>query len=256
MSDDSRLIKEQKFQDTRILEDDAARRPTDKYYVLMEGPRALYTHKVEERGRGRRLLEYGCSDGESSRHWAACGAQTTGIDISPAAIQVAKDRAAEAGLDIRYAVMNAEQMTFDDRSFDTVAGTGILHHLDLPQAYAEINRVLHEDGHAIFIEPMGHNPFINLYRRLTPNMRSEDEHPLRSQDLKLAERYFSNVGTQFFNLFTIAAIPFRGSFLFRPLHSLLTGVDRLVFRLLPFTRRYAWMVLVDCSAPRRDGSPG
>lgn len=255
MSVDPRILKEKEFQDARILDDDHERRPTDKYYVLMELPRALYTRSVEEYGRRGRLLEYGCSDGESTRHWASVGAQTTGIDISPEAIRVAKERAAEAGLDIRYEVMDAENMTFGDASFDTVAGTGILHHLELSRAFAEINRVLHDEGHALFIEPLGHNPIINLYRKLTPKMRSEDEHPLRMEDLQHAAHHFSDVHLQFFNLLTIAAIPLRGTPLFNPVHVLLRWIDRLLFTLLPFTRRYAWMVLISCSRPKRNLSP-
>ncbi|MBE0644443.1 MAG: class I SAM-dependent methyltransferase [Bacteroidetes bacterium] len=251
MSIDNRILKEQQFHDTRILEEDAARRPTDKYYVLMELPRALYTRRVEELGRGHRLLEYGCSDGESSRHWAAQGVSTTGIDISPAAIDVARKRAADAKLEIQYEVMNAEQMTFEDGNFDVVSGTGILHHLDLPVAFAEINRVLNDAGHALFIEPLGHNPLINLYRKLTPGMRSEDEHPLRTQDLHIAAQYFSDVHLQFFNLLTFAAIPLRSTPLFRPALSTLRAIDRMLFTILPFTRRYAWMVLLDCSRPKR-----
>lgn len=251
MSEADRIIREQEFHDARILEEDAARRPAEKYYVLMRRPRAAYTARVIERSRGRRLLEYGCSDGESTRAWSSHGAITSGIDISPEAIRVARERAEKAGLSIRYEVMNAEDMSFGDRAFDVVAGTGILHHLDLDRAYAEIARVLDDGGSAVFIEPLGHNPLINLYRRLTPAMRSEDEHPLQVRDLRLAGRYFDRVDIRYYNLFTLASVPFRNTPLYRPLHAFLRGVDGLLFTLLPFTKRYAWMILMECSRPRR-----
>lgn len=253
ISEQDRLKREQEFQDARILEEDMARKPAEKYYVLMQRPRDEYSHRVFQLGRNRRLLEYGCSDGESTRAWAAQGAVTTGIDLSPEAIRVARERAGDAGLAIRYEVMNAESMTFHDRDFDLVAGTGILHHLDLSRAYAEIARVLDDDGRAVFIEPMGHNPLINLYRRLTPTMRSEDEHPLKTADIRLAESFFERVECRYYNLFTLASVPLRGTPLFRPLHATLRALDSVLFTLLPFTRRYAWMVLIELVRPRRLG---
>jgi SAM-dependent methyltransferase len=249
MDAEDRIRREQQFHDARILENDAARRAAEKYYVLMEYPRTLYIQRVRELGNGRQLLEYGCSDGESSRAWAAGGAFVTGIDISPEAIRTARERAQSIGRDIRYEVMNAEAMTFVDASFDVVVGTGILHHLVIDRAFAEITRVLRHDGHALFIEPLGHNPLINLYRRFTPAMRSEDEHPLRGKDLRRAASHFSHVRIRYFNLLALAAVPLQSTPVFRPALAVLRQCDRLLFSLLPFTRRYAWMALIECANP-------
>ena len=119
---------------------------------------------------------------------AAAGAHATGIDISPVAIEMGVREAASRGLRDRthFAVMNAEALDFPDASFDRVCGSGILHHLDLKKAYGEIARVLRPNGYGIFLEPLGHNPLINWYRRRTPQMRTEDEHPLLKSDLALA----------------------------------------------------------------------
>jgi len=46
-----------------------------------------------------------------------------------------------------------------------------------------------EKGSAIFIDPLGHNPAINMFRRSTPDLRTEDEHPLLLEDFRLAGRY-------------------------------------------------------------------
>lgn len=251
MTEHERITREQEFHDARILEEDSARQATTKYYILMQRAREKYNQRILALAPGRRLLEYGCSDGEATRLWSEQGAQCTGIDISPEAIRLARLRAEEAGLRIRYEVMNAEDMSFGDASFDVLVGTGILHHLELDSAYAEIARVLGDDGHAIFIEPLGHNPLINLYRRLTPAMRSEDEHPLRIGDLRLASRYFGNVSVHYQNLFTFAALPFRNTSLFAPLHGLLRGIDTALFTILPFTKRMAWLVYIECSQPVR-----
>ena len=63
-------------------------------------------------------------------------------------------------------------------SFDIAYGSGILHHLNLNKSLNELKRILKKDGKIIFIEPMATNPFINLYRKFTPNARTSDEHPL------------------------------------------------------------------------------
>lgn len=42
----------------------------------------------------------------------------------------------------------------------------------------------------MFFEPLGHNLLINLYRRLTPELRTEDEHPLVACDLERLVNYF------------------------------------------------------------------
>ena len=61
--------------------------------------------------------------------------------------------------------------------FDIVYGTGILHHLEINKCLNEIHRILKPDGNLLFVEPLGTNPLINLYRKFTPNSRSKDEHP-------------------------------------------------------------------------------
>ena len=66
-----------------------------------------------------------------------------------------------------------------------VYGSGILHHLNMKNVCFEISRVLTNNGKIIFIEPLGTNPVINFYRRLTPKSRSVDEHPLIKTDFEI-----------------------------------------------------------------------
>ena len=101
---------------------------------------------------------------------------------------------------------NAEELTFPDESFDVVIGNGILHHLDLDRALSGIERVLKPGGWAAFREPLGHNPFVNAYRKLTPNQRTDDEHPLLVGDLRTIERYFPGSEHEYFNLLDLLSI--------------------------------------------------
>ena len=130
-------------------------------------------------------MEYGCGTGALAFDLAEQGSNSVAIDISPVAISEAEQVAHARGLTARFEEMNAEAMTFDNDSFDLVFGSGILHHLDMERATQEVIGVLRPGGRAVFIEPLGYNPIINAYRRVTPTMRTEDEHPLLRSDLEL-----------------------------------------------------------------------
>jgi SAM-dependent methyltransferase len=151
---------------------------------------------------------------------------------------------------VSFRVMDAELLDFEDDTFDLVCGRSILHHLDLTRAYSELGRVLKPSGAAIFVEPLGHNPLINLYRRLTPELRTPDEHPLMIRDLRFAEESFEVVRARFFHLSGLAAVPFRRAAGFRSLLGALDAIDRALFRLVPATRRYAWQVAIELTRPR------
>ena len=73
---------------------------------------------------------------------------------------------------IELLVENCEKTKFEDNTFDIVYGTGILHHLNFDICLRELQRILKPRGSFLFIEPLGTNPLINLYRKLTPKSRS------------------------------------------------------------------------------------
>jgi SAM-dependent methyltransferase len=179
------------------------------------------------------------------------GGKVIGIDISPTSIDIAAQRAATAGVHARFCVMDAEETSFEDGQFDIVVCSGVLHHMDLPRAYAEVARILKEGGTAIALEGLGSNPLINWYRRRTPDLRSPDEHPLKPADLDLARRYFGNVHLRFFNLATLAAAPLWKTPLCRPAARALGVIDAGLLRLPPL-QPMAWMAGMLMSQPRHD----
>ena len=155
-----------------------ARKSVSKYSSVVQCSRRHYEELIFAHCPRKTVLEYGCGTGSYAFSLAKRGAKVTGVDISEVAIALAKERAAEMGVeDVSFHVMDAEQMQLEDNSFDAACGTGILHHLRLHQALKELARTLKPGGSATFIEPMGHNPAINLFRRLTPSLRAKDEHP-------------------------------------------------------------------------------
>ena len=116
-------------------------------------------------------------------------------------------------------------------------------------AYGEIRRVLRPGGRAVFYEPLGPNPLINLYRRVTPTARTVDEHPLRRPDFRLAERSFGDVRTTTHELVSIGTAPIADTALGRPAHRITMALDRVLLA-VPGLRWMAWIVVIDLREPR------
>lgn len=190
VQEDARKIRERDYHDRAFSEN--TRDDAGKFYAIANGLKKEYAHRLGMECAGKRLLEYGCGPGGVSLSLAAAGVQTTGIDISGVAIEKARAAAAERNIGhASYEVMDAEKLAYEDSRYDMICGTSILHHLSLERAFDEIARVLAPGGFALFIEPLGHNPLINLYRKRTPALRTSDEHPLVMGDVKKRRGGFS-----------------------------------------------------------------
>jgi SAM-dependent methyltransferase len=206
---------------------------------------------------GARVLEYGCGVGGHSLEIARRGGRVTGIDISEVGISMATEKARELGLaSADYCVMDAENLQFPDGTFDLVIGEGILHHLHLERSYQEIARVLAPQGRAIFMEPLGHNPAINLFRSRTPHLRTADEHPLLRRDLRLARVYFEECSFRYYHLTSLASMALLKTKLFWPSVRALDRVDRALFGLCPPLGLWSWYSIMVLGRPRRGGSAG
>jgi SAM-dependent methyltransferase len=245
---DARYDRERGFHDTKYSATESA--PTEKYYAVLGRCYDRYKQVIETDCAGRDVLEYGCGKGSHAYELARRGAQVTGIDISPIAIKAAADVAQSEDLDIRFVEMNAERLAFPPASFDLICGASILHHLDLAAASAQIADCLRPGGTAAFVEPLGHNPAVNLYRRLTPGLRTPDEHPLRMSDFDIFRRYFSVVDVDFYALTSLAAYPLRGRPSFQQALDRLDAVDRRAFGRLPWLRRFGWFCVLVLREPR------
>ena len=201
---EQRLEDEQKFHN-EIFESDKRSTEVGRFYTINDAIHKVYEDFIFTEPKGKVYLEYGCGMGKGNRleKLAREGGLPHGIDISDFAINHLSEEASKEGLKIDYQVMNAEDMTFEDDYFDVIYGTGILHHLDLKKAYKSIADKLKGKGTAIFIEPLGHNPLINKFRDKTPDIRTDDEHPLLMNDFKLAKDYFNDVDVRYFHLSTL-----------------------------------------------------
>jgi ubiquinone/menaquinone biosynthesis C-methylase UbiE len=69
---------------------------------------------------GMKVLDVACGNGNLAIPAARKGADVTGIDIAENLIEAGKERASEAGLNIKFEQGDAEAMPYDDDSFDLV----------------------------------------------------------------------------------------------------------------------------------------
>jgi len=73
------------------------------------------------------VLDVGCGTGEHALLAAEHGLTVTGLDASPAAINIAREKAHERGLDARFIVGDALRLEALGSQFDSVIDSGLLH---------------------------------------------------------------------------------------------------------------------------------
>ncbi|WP_238014332.1 class I SAM-dependent methyltransferase [Dactylosporangium sp. AC04546] len=135
------------------------------------------------RARGR-VLEVAVGTGLNLPHYPA-GATLTGIELSPAMLAIARQRAASLGLDADLREGDAEALPFDDDAFDTVVCALSLCAIPRPAAaIAEMHRVLVPGGRLLLLDHVGSTwPPVRagqwLLERLT--IRTAGEHFTRRQ---------------------------------------------------------------------------
>jgi ubiquinone/menaquinone biosynthesis C-methylase UbiE len=108
------------------------------------------------------VLEVGCGLGTDGAQFAKAGARYTGVDLTDAAVNLAKQGFDLFQLPGTFRVADAEHLDFPDNTFDIVYSHGVLHHTpDTAAAVCEIHRVLRPGGKAI----------VMLYHRDSYNYR-------------------------------------------------------------------------------------
>ncbi len=73
------------------------------------------------------VLDVGCGTGEHVLHLAERGHEAWGVDSAPTAIEKAKAKARERGIDATFLRLDALRLEELGRTFDTVIDTGLFH---------------------------------------------------------------------------------------------------------------------------------
>lgn len=210
-----------------------------KYYGAV-GPSTQYLDQwIRENAPHKVFLDYACGNGKNAVKAAKAGAAlAVGFDISPMAVRLSKQRAAEEGVGDKtfFFQADAENTQLPDHSVDIIVCSGMLHHLDLSYAFPELRRILALNGKILVIEALACNPFIKLYRELTPQMRTswEKAHILGMKDVTFAGRFFDVGNMKFWHIAGIL-YPYM-----KPLLPVLTWIDKFLTA-IPGIQLMAWM---------------
>ncbi|MGW1432843.1 class I SAM-dependent methyltransferase [Streptomyces sp. NPDC002431] len=135
----------------------------DRFYADRSGPAPFFVPKPDENlaahvERGLlapgRALDLGCGPGRNALYLASNGFEVDAVDLSPVAVAWAKDRAREAGADIRFLCGNAFTLPADvlDGPYDLVVDSGCFHHLPPHRRISYLHlldRVLAPGGHLV-----------------------------------------------------------------------------------------------------------
>lgn len=95
------------------------------------------------------ILEVGCGRGDFSLFLAEKGAKVHGTDFSDSAIDIAKAKL-KGGGEVEFSVVDAQQMPFQDETFDVIYSCECLEHIPNPElALQEMFRTLKKGGIAV-----------------------------------------------------------------------------------------------------------
>jgi ubiquinone/menaquinone biosynthesis C-methylase UbiE len=105
--------------------------------LRMMGPRDEALH----------IADVGCGAGTQTRLWAARGHLAHGADINAALVELARQRAAQDGLQVEFNVASATSLPWADASMDVCIAPELLEHVaDWRQCLDEFVRVLKPGG--------------------------------------------------------------------------------------------------------------
>lgn len=90
---------------------------------------------------GQRLLDLGTGTGVVAREFASRGFSVAGADVAESQVDIAKELAHEQGLSIDFRTAPAEDLPFDDSSFDVITANQCWLYFDLDRTLPELRRV-------------------------------------------------------------------------------------------------------------------
>lgn len=148
---------------------------------------------------GDKVLDFGCGTGWTSIMLARTGADVIGMDIAPAALEIAREVAArelpeQARARLAFRTYSGRDIDLRDGECDFVIVFDAFHHFPNPMTILrEFHRVLSPQGHFGFAEPgIGH--------AASEVSQAETEHGILEEDLDLEQLYQSGLAAGFRDL--------------------------------------------------------
>lgn len=235
----------------------------DEYFTACTCPENKLLIKKIGNLKGKRILDIGCGAGETSVFFAKNGAKVVACDISYEMLNVAKKLAKKHQTKLETVQCYSHKTPFKNKSFDIVYAANLLHHVISDNTLKEINRILKDGGIFTSWDPLAHNFIINIYRKIAYKVRTDDERPIRFEQLSIIKNYFSKVEintTWFFTLLIFIKFFFidrinpnkerywkkiiREHKKLEKTYSFLEKIDNIFLRKFPCFKRYCWNVVI------------
>lgn len=107
----------------------------------------------------RDVLDVGCGGGILSEAMAREGARVLGIDMAPAALEVAQLHALDTGVPVQYRLQSVEELAaHSPASFDVITCMEMIEHVPQPQhIVAALARLVRPGGH-VFVSTINRTP--------------------------------------------------------------------------------------------------
>lgn len=107
---------------------------------------------------GKKVIDIGCGGGILSESIAKAGANVTGIDMSEAALNVARLHQYESGVDVEYILTPAEDIAVTrPHSYDIVTCLEMLEHVPDPASIVKACAALVKPGGHVFFSTLNRN---------------------------------------------------------------------------------------------------
>jgi ubiquinone/menaquinone biosynthesis C-methylase UbiE len=169
-----------------LIEDVSPVTPADHCLRLMH--LRAYDEAVSH-AAGRDVLDVGCNTGYGTIRFAPIAGRIVGVDVSPRAIEAARQRAPEGRPE--FILTTGFELPFPPSTFDLVTSFQVLEHVPDPAAFLrELARVARPGGTVILATP---NAATRLYPGMTPWNRFHVHEYLAAELAELLRSVFARV---------------------------------------------------------------
>ena len=113
------------------------------------GPQPAIVRVASEGGFTGAVLDVGCGTGENALLVASLGLSVLGVDVAETALALAREKAADCGIEVEFATADAFRLARLERKFETVLDCGLFHTFDedeRPLCWASLASVTERDG--------------------------------------------------------------------------------------------------------------
>lgn len=204
---------------------------------------------------GKRVLDFGCGEGDLTTLLAGMGAIVTGVDISPDLIRLAKEqcRLDMTDKNVRFEIRDLSENPFENDTFDFAVCNAVLHHIDIEKILPNIIESLCDNGVVIMVEPVAFLPWLQRIRELVPVEKdiSPEERQLNKDDLQFISGCFRECQITYFEFLARLGVFLphsneidHGHPITKALMLGLTSIDRLCINCFPFLWRFYGNVVI------------